>query len=276
MRKLFLLIFIALIFLPARAKALKVPYDGNGNYFLLLSPRRPVHKIAVLVHGGGFYSGGPAGPSMRVLMDYFLQRGYYVASLSYRLCGSNGVRWPVPVEDIKAGIEESVSYIRGMDPQVTDVVITGYSAGAVAASLILYAQEYPKLGIGLPLKFLGLSGVYNSLALTPASDRTIFSCDIDIKTALDFYPIYMSHVSSLLIEGETDVFDAFHLDPESHNEFLSALLNEKGTWSLPLWCMDGGHTCPVERIYSGDPAIVGVIDDFLEIPLSVLLLLGEM
>jgi acetyl esterase/lipase len=75
---------------PAQKLDLYLPNEGKGPFPLIIE-----------IHGGGFFIGEKSGQIAPMLEG--LERGYALASLSYRLSGE--ARFPAAVNDVKAAIK---------------------------------------------------------------------------------------------------------------------------------------------------------------------------
>jgi acetyl esterase/lipase len=106
--------------LPEGAKAHRdLPYLENGHarqkldLYLPASPRGPLPLI-VWVHGGGWRSGSK--DQCLPLRQGFLERGYAIASVGYRLSGD--AIFPAQIEDCKGAIRwlRAHAHEHGLDP----------------------------------------------------------------------------------------------------------------------------------------------------------------
>ena len=77
---------------------------------------------------------------MKVLSDFFLEEGYIVAAIKYRVCPD--VTWPTPVEDIAQGINAIFNLLNEKKFNVNETIYVGFSAGSIAGALILYSGKY--------------------------------------------------------------------------------------------------------------------------------------
>lgn len=113
--------------------------DRSLHLEITLPKTRPSKPMPVVlwIHGGGWgygsvegnrYEGNPA--------QYLVSRGYFTASIEYRLCTEPGAIWPTQIEDCKTAIRwlrlHASDY--GIDPK--RIGVWGQSAGAnIALSL---------------------------------------------------------------------------------------------------------------------------------------------
>jgi acetyl esterase/lipase len=124
--------------------------------------------LVVVVHGGGFFTGSKSAPNVVEWATEFAERGYLVASIEYRLQGSN----PVPSSRVQplldavnllGGDPQAVAAVAAIDdtltaldylialPQSADhqTTLVGGSAGSVAIDYVAYGLD--DFGIDRPV-----------------------------------------------------------------------------------------------------------------------------
>ncbi|MFU2511735.1 alpha/beta fold hydrolase [Pseudoalteromonas sp. ASV78] len=91
--------------------------------------------LILLIHGGGWQSGTPS--LMTALAITLVERGYIVATPSYRLSGE--APFPAAVEDLKDALLWLKKNARQYNIDSTKVVLSGGSAGGQLAALLAYS-----------------------------------------------------------------------------------------------------------------------------------------
>ncbi|HEY6132078.1 MAG TPA: alpha/beta hydrolase [Halioglobus sp.] len=149
------------------------------------------HALMLMIHGGGFQSGSKTDSNLVASAKEYVQRGWLVASINYRLESSN----PVPSSRVQAlmdyfGSASSIPQVRAMiaatDDTLTaldflqargDVIpawtaLWGHSAGAVTALTTGYSlddQGIVRPPVAAVLSLAG--GIYTAIG-TPFDDPT--------------------------------------------------------------------------------------------------------
>jgi acetyl esterase/lipase len=102
----------------------------------------PHPALVVFIHGGGWVTGDKRGPLPTTAVEFFVEQGYAVASVNYRL--ADEATFPAQLLDVKAAIRwlraNAGSY--GFDPD--RMVVVGESAGAHLASLLGVSAGEPQ------------------------------------------------------------------------------------------------------------------------------------
>lgn len=240
---------------------------GEKNFFVLTVPEKQIKakktKIVLLVHGGKLTSGSPYGSDMDVLADFFLDRGYAVARIGYRLCPD--VKWPTPIEDIGRGVQSVYHFLRSDGFIMEDVTYAGFSAGALSGALLLHSEKYQSEAATHIDRFISLDGVFSPFALTGEATETRIKCGGDPKKDLVYSK--KSRVPALLIEGNADAYDAQPMTKNSHAEFLAQTLREDSIYAETYWAKRKekcGHDCPIALLGMKDREITRVIENFME------------
>ncbi len=116
------------------------------------SKKRP---LLLLIHGGGFYIGDKTDPTYLALANYYVKKGYVVASMNYRMgflpsskaVERAGVRG---VQDARAALRFLVAHHEtyGFDPN--HIFLMGSSAGAITSLNVAFLDESerPKSSLG--------------------------------------------------------------------------------------------------------------------------------
>jgi len=241
---LFILVFVSLS-INAQERYLETVFKGVGaetfSYYsnLELDVYTPLNDtetnrpLILLVHGGGFSGGKRDNPLERSFSEDMAQRGYVVASISYRLTRKGkGFGCDCPKEEkrdtfLKASqdiyrateflIEQSTSL--GVDPN--QIILIGSSAGAEAVLNAAFMQNDPEYSAILeaPIQFAGVISFAGAL---------LSVSEITAKNA----------VPSLFFHGKKDRLvpyktDAHHYcDPDAKGYIL---LDGSKTIAKKLW-----------------------------------------
>jgi acetyl esterase/lipase len=102
----------------------------------------PHPALVVFIHGGGWVTGDKRGPLPRTAVEFFVEQGYAVASVNYRL--ADEAIFPAQLFDVKAAIRwlRANAGTYGFDPD--RMVVVGESAGAHLASLLGVSAGEPR------------------------------------------------------------------------------------------------------------------------------------
>lgn len=166
--------------------------------------------LVVVVHGGGFVSGSKTQSNVVAWSRAFAGRGYLVASIDYRLSGSNPVPSPRvrPLYDAvvaAGGTQQQVTAVAAIDdtlraidylrtrPEASNsaVVLVGGSAGAVTVNYVAYALD--DYGISRPAVGAVVSNWGGLVAGDPAQ-----LIDNPVPTLPNLYtepPIFLAHAT---------------------------------------------------------------------------------
>lgn len=278
---------LLLVATPAYGANNCAPGSGWSDWGYYCQNQQTTDKLAVVVHGGGFYAGDATDRHTKTLINTMLHFGYNVASINYILCDGSVV-WPAPVSDPSDGIAARMnSAIEQISQEIflpTEVVVIGNSAGSQGAALVLYSDDYPDSpGIN---KFIGIAGSYNPDAI--GNDGQIVElCHYDPSVHFTYHG--KSLVPALLIEGDSDQHDRYANDSEDdpydpledigHISWLSNNLDGYGIYSEFYWLSIPGsncnHGCPMDKLAAEltqgtpeyeNPEVLPLIENFLATP----------
>lgn len=118
--------------------------------------------LAVYVHGGGWTSGSRADARARPEVDELLDRGYVVATVSYRLAPAHP--FPAALDDVRCAVRFLRAQASRWSIDPLRVVAWGTSAGGHIAALLAHTR--PEDGLGsAPTEWVGLSHQVRAVAL---------------------------------------------------------------------------------------------------------------
>lgn len=114
----------------------------------------------VLVHGGGWVTGGPQ--LMEPLADFLTDLGYLTVNTRYRLADLDHPGYPQAVEDVACAVRFAASH----PASDGTVALVGHSSGAHIGAIVSltgddYRGECDIDGSGVPERFVGLAGPYD-------------------------------------------------------------------------------------------------------------------
>lgn len=233
-----------------------VPYDTHPQ--TVMDIYKPAgagpHPAMIVIHGGGWTGGQKSGMVAQWVRRY-LEKGFVVANVEYRLAAVATA--PAAVEDaLKAAnffLDHAKEY--GADPK--RVAVTGGSAGGHLALMVGMTPKSAKLGkpvkVRAVVNFYGITDVDDQLhgpnmrkyAVTwvpEGPDRTALARRVSPMTYVrrDLPPI-------LTVHGDADA-----TVPYEHGVNLTKALTEAGAKTEMISVPKGPHGFPVEvqdRIY---------------------------
>lgn len=154
---------------PSVLEDLAYGEDKKQKYDLVL-PDTPPKALVVIVHGGGWTSGGKSlyRPTIRMLGTL----GYAAASISYRLAGDEARAFPVGLADVRCAIRSVQSRVG-----VGKTVLLGASAGAHLAAMVATEPDAPiydgDCADRRPIRIAGAILYYAPLELDKSRERYV-------------------------------------------------------------------------------------------------------
>ena len=139
-----------------------VSYGGDKEqYFLYYEPSKTVSdKVVIWVHGGGWNAGNPK------FFDYVGQNmaraGYRFVSIGYRLSPKN--KYPTQIEDVCAGYNAAIRYLKEKGIDTDKIILSGPSAGAHLSSIMCYSKAVQKkynVDVSGIISYVGFGGPYS-------------------------------------------------------------------------------------------------------------------
>lgn len=187
----------------------KQAYGTDRNqYYLCYEPDRLISdKVIIWIHGGGWNAGTPED------FDYVGQRiagaGYRFISMGYRL--SNQKKYPAQIEDVCAGYNHAIRFLKEKGINTSRIIVCGPSAGAHLSSILAFSktdQEKYRVDISGVIGYVGWGGPYcfhdkSSLALRILENK-LFPKGYDREQAEPVSLLTHNHIPMLLIQSRHD------------------------------------------------------------------------
>lgn len=186
-----------------------VSFGGDKNqYFLYYEPKKPVsHTVIIWIHGGGWNAGTPK--YFDFVGQCVARAGYRFVSLGYRLSPKN--KYPCQIEDVCAGFNAAMAFLKEKKIDASRVIVSGPSAGAHLASILCYSEKIQKkyqVDVSNVVGFIGVGGPYSFSGKPSLSVRILlnqlFEKNYDRTLGEPCSLITKSHIPMLLIQSEHD------------------------------------------------------------------------
>ncbi|MCR4715403.1 MAG: alpha/beta hydrolase [Treponemataceae bacterium] len=188
--------------------------DRNKDmYFLYYEPNTVTSdKIIVWVHGGGWNAGNPK------FFDYVGQcitgAGYRFVSIGYRLSPKH--KYPCQINDVCAGFNATINFLRKKNIDTSKIIVVGPSAGAHLTSILCYSKDIQQsnhVDISPIIGYIGFGGPYsfrddNSKTLKMLLNQ-LFKKGDDKKTGEPVSMMTNNHIPMLLIQSKHDGLISF-------------------------------------------------------------------
>jgi len=157
---------------PGPAVEEDLPYgtDGKEKYDISFPEHGKPKALVVIIHGGGWTSGGRKlfRPTIRMLATL----GYAAASVSYRLASSDSRAFPASLVDVRCAIRAAEEKAGG-----GKTILLGASAGAHLAAMAALTRDDPALDGACadkrPLRVDGAVLFYGPLEIDRARERYV-------------------------------------------------------------------------------------------------------
>ena len=182
--------------------------EDKDQYFLYYEPEKVTSdKVFVWIHGGGWNAGSPK------FFDFVGQAmtsyGYRFISIGYRLSPKN--KYPCQIEDVCNGYKAAIDYLKSKKIDVNKIVVSGPSAGAHLASILIYnddIRERMNVDISGVVGFIGAGGPYSFTTKTSLSLKLLlnqlFEKDYNRDEGEPCHLMDKSDIPMLLIQSEHD------------------------------------------------------------------------
>lgn len=120
------------------------PCGGSQELDIWRSPRRGPNPVMLWVHGGGGIA-GDKGKDVPEDLEAFLDDGWDVVGVNYRLAGPNGSRFPTGLLDVKQAVRWVKANAAGQDWDAERVAAVGHSLGGNLVQLLATTAGDPSL-----------------------------------------------------------------------------------------------------------------------------------
>lgn len=203
----------------------KIAYGRDKNqYYYCYEPEKLLSdKIIVWIHGGGWNAGTPAD------FDYMGQRiteeGYRFISMGYRL--STQKKYPAQIEDVCAGYNHAIRYLKEKGIDTSKIIICGPSAGAHLSSILTFSKaDRERYGVDISgvIGYVGWGGPYcfnekTSLTLKLLENQ-LFPKRYDRKQAEPLSLLTKTDIPMLLIQSRHDGLVDFSFAEDMRNKAI--------------------------------------------------------
>jgi acetyl esterase/lipase len=116
--------------------------DPAQKFDLMLPKERTANtKVLIFLHGGSWRKGDKS--DYRPILRYFVERGFAVVNMNYRLAEKNKNKFPAQIDDIASVISYITKKSHELGISTNNIGLAGHSAGAHLA--LLYSYEYNDL-----------------------------------------------------------------------------------------------------------------------------------
>ena len=257
----------------------RISYGDDAKQFYYLSYPEDYDadnaKVAVLVHGGAYKAGSPDDTNYKNIEDYFLDNGYIVANMDYRVFDgrSPNLEWPDPITDVADGINNLFDKLETLGINVTDKTYFGSSAGADTGAALLYSDKYDSGEDKIPIfdQFITSGGHKNPTGMTEKDNELLDLWGINSFDEAFNYSFDPASVSTkaLIMEGSKDNTDVNALSPSSHLNSFEQFLDDNGVDVDTRWVFDSdynGHGGPVKAFGDQFKPVMNAIESVLEEP----------
>ncbi len=166
--------------------------------------------LVLMVPGGSWSTADPTG--LADLAGYLADAGSVAVPVRIR-AGQDGVRYPVPVDDILCALASAVTTARAHGVRAGPLVVLGHSSGAhLAALAVLAVSDYSpdcRAPLVRPDALVGVAGPYD-VSQVPDLAHPLFGTtpDDDAATWASANPVQRAglrpEVPVLLVHGEQD------------------------------------------------------------------------
>lgn len=137
--------------IPVRTAGLRIAYGTDSLHFgeLRVPPGRGPFPVAIVVHGGCWYSPYASVRNSAPLADALASAGVATWNVEYRRYDQPGGGWPGTLRDVAAGADHVRRLAASAPLDTTRIVAVGHSAGA---HLALWLATRGTLATGSPLR----------------------------------------------------------------------------------------------------------------------------
>lgn len=123
--------------------------DLTIDFYEATADTAAARPLIVFIHGGGFSGGNPQSGEIVDQANYFAQRGYTTASISYRLspggCGTPDSECLLAISHALEDAQAAIAYLRDNATELridtTRIAAAGTSAGAITAVNVAFSNS---------------------------------------------------------------------------------------------------------------------------------------
>lgn len=236
-----------------------VPYDAHPQTVMDIykQPSPGPHPAMIIIHGGGWTGGAKAG-MVAAWVTRYLEKGFVVANVEYRLAAVATA--PAAVEDSLKAANFFLDHAKKYGVDTKRVAVTGGSAGGHLALMVGMTPKSAKLGkpvkVRAVVNFYGITDVDDQLhgqnmrkyAVTwvpEGPNRTELARQVSPMTYVrkDVPPV-------LTIHGDADA-----TVPYEHGVRITRALNDAGAKAEMISVPKGAHGFPKETLDKVYPQI---------------------
>lgn len=241
--------------LPAGVKMdANIAYDTHKETVLdVFQPAEPAagkRPGVIVIHGGGWVGGTKEGQWDNFVRRY-LERGFVVANVEYRL--AKAATAPAAVEDSLKAANWFLQNASKYNVDKKRVVVTGGSAGGHLSLMVGMTPKSAKLGkpakVAAVVNFYGITDVGDQLAGTNMRQYAVtWVPDSPGRIALAHRVSPMTYVRRGLPPILTLHGDADQTVPYEHGVKLTRALNDAGVRTEMISVPQGRHGFPKEKM----------------------------
>ncbi len=152
------------------------PCTGAQSVDIYRSEEEGPNPVVVWIHGGGFVSGDKAD-GLNEHLAVFLDAGWDIVAMNYRLSTEGGNQFPAALHDAKRVVRWVKASAAEQDWDPTSVAAAGHSAGGNLAAMLAVTSQVPDLeppDLSPELAAVD-SSVIAAVAIAPVSDLAAFA-----------------------------------------------------------------------------------------------------
>lgn len=164
------------------------PCTGAQTVDIYRSDEDGPNPVMIWIHGGGFVSGDKA-TGLDEHFEAFLDDGWDIVSMNYRLSTEDANEFPAALQDAKRVVRWVKASAAEQDWDPTSVAALGHSAGGNLAAMLAVTSQVPELEpAGLPPELAAVdSSIIAAVAVAPVSDLDAFGRTSGWERAAQWY-----------------------------------------------------------------------------------------
>ncbi len=152
-----------------------IPCTGAQTVDIYRSDEIGPNPVVVWIHGGGFI-GGDKATGLNEHLETFLDDGWDIVSMNYRLSTADANQFPAALQDAKYVVRWVKANAANQDWDATSVAAVGHSAGGNLAAMLAVTSDVDELEpVDLAPHLTAVdSSVIAAIAIAPVSDVGAF------------------------------------------------------------------------------------------------------